>query len=191
MRELRSKTYRFLPGLTMLAPVVLAVSVLAGASATAATTSSTASAEAGVLPPGTDPMTASELYALYRDKSWQWADGAGRMEGADRKFTAWIDGDKGKSWAEGRWLVTDAGRMCLNANWHSDQGKFPRSTCFSHRIGDGAIYQKREPDGQWFVFRHANIRDDDEAKKLVSADLVSSRIDSLRPSTRQKQSMAK
>ena len=104
---------------------------------------------------------------------------------------AWVDGDKGKSWAEGRWLVTDAGRMCLKANWHSDQGVFPGRTCFSHRIGDGTIYQKREPDGQWYVFRHANSREDDEAKKLVSADLVSSRIDSLRPSPRQKQSMAK
>ena len=194
MSEWRSETHRYLSGLKTLAPVVLAVSVLAGASASAAATGSSVStapvAEAGV-PAGTVPMVASELFALYRDKSWQWADGAGRMDGTDRQFTAWVDGDKGKSWAEGRWLVTDAGRMCLKANWHSDQGVFPGRTCFSHRIGDGTIYQKREPDGQWDVFRHANSREDDEAKKLVSADLVSRRIDSLRPSPRQKQSMAK
>jgi hypothetical protein len=194
MSEWRSEMHRFLSGLKTLAPVVLAVSVLAGASASAAATDSSVSAapvaEAGV-PPGTVPMVASELFALYRDKSWQWDDGAGRMDGADRKFTAWVDGDKGKSWAEGRWLVTDAGRMCLKADWHSDQGVFPARTCFSHRIGNGTIYQKREPDGQWYVFRHTNIREDDEAKKLVSEDLVSSRIDSLRPVPRQKQSMAK
>ena len=194
MSERRSEMHRSLSGLKTLAPVVLAMSLLAGASASAAAPDAIVStapvAEAGV-PPGTIPMVASELFALYRDKSWQWADGAGRMDATDRQFTAWVDGDKGKSWAEGRWLVTDAGRMCLKANWHSDQGVFPGRTCFSHRIGDGTIYQKREPDGQWYVFRHANSREDDEAKKLVSEDLVSSRIDSLRPSPRQKQSMAK
>lgn len=195
MREWRSETHRFLSGLKTLAPVVLAVSVFAGASASAASTESSVAttapvAEAGA-PPGTVPMVASELFTLYRDKSWQWTDGAGRMDGTDRQFTAWVEGDKGKAWAEGRWLITDAGVMCLKANWHSDQGIFPARTCFSHRIGDGTIYQKREPDGQWYVFRHANSREDDEAKKLVSADLVSSRIDSLRPVRRPKQSMTK
>ena len=77
MREWISERHRSLSGWKTLAPVVLAVSVLAGASASAATTDSSASnasvAEAGV-PPGTNPMAAYELYALYRDKSWQWRD---------------------------------------------------------------------------------------------------------------------
>lgn len=125
-------------------------------------------------------MTAGEIYELYRDKSWQWDDGAGRMTGADRKFSAWADGGKGKSWAEGRWVITETGRMCLKATWHTEQGAFPAKTCFSHRIGNGAIHLMREPDGEWFMFRHAKIRDDDEANKLVSTDLVSQQRDEIK-----------
>lgn len=142
---------------------------------------STASASAVTLPAGASPMVASQLFVLYRDKSWQWTDGAGRMSGKDRRFTAWIDGAKGKSWAEGRWLVTDAGLMCIKANWHSAEGIFPGKTCFAHRMASGTIYQKQEPDGAWYVFRHADGREDDEAKKLVSVDLVTARFESLRP----------
>lgn len=53
------------------------------------------------------------------------------------------------------------------------KGVFPAETCFEHRIGDGSIYQRREPDGTWYVFRHDPMQDGDEAQKLVSADLVS------------------
>lgn len=186
-----------------LALIILAASALAGASSAGAATApnpaaspdgeaAPAAANAEVsLPAGTTPMAASELFLLYRDKSWQWADGAGRLSGDDRRFTAWVDGAKGKSWADGRWLVTDAGMMCLKADWHSADGIFPDKTCFAHRIGDGTIYQRQEPDGAWYVFRHVDGRADDEAKKLVSADLVTSHIDSLKPAKRPKQSPTK
>lgn len=200
MREWRFESRRFASGLSALASAVLSVSVLASASvsaapvnaaAAAAVNASTApAAEAGV-PPATEPMPASELFALYKDKSWRWTDGAGRMESADRRFTAWVDGEKGKSWAEGRWLVTDGGRMCFKATWHSDQGAFPETTCFLHRIGNGTIYQRQEPDGAWFVFRSAKKSEDDEAAKLESVDLVSGQIISLKPVDRPKQSTAK
>lgn len=166
--------------------IVLAAAVLAGPAMAAATP--VAETE---LPAGTTPLSAAELYTLYHDKSWQWADGAGRMDSVDRRFTGWVDGDKGKSWAEGRWLITDSGRMCLKANWHSDQGVVPAQTCFAHRAGDGTIYQKKEPDGGWYVFRHVEGRDDDEARKLVSADLVSGRLDELKPARRPSQPAAK
>ncbi|ODT17795.1 MAG: hypothetical protein ABS35_25015 [Kaistia sp. SCN 65-12] len=126
-------------------------------------------------------MSAAELFVLYRDKSWQWPDGAGRMDSADRRFTAWVDGEKGKSWAEGRWQVMDSGQMCFQADWHSGQETYPTRTCFAHRAGDGTIYQRKLPDGGWYVFRHADARADDEANKLVSADLVSGRLGELRP----------
>lgn len=45
-------------------------------------------------------------------------------------------------------------------------------TCFSHRIDNGTIYQKREPGGEWYAFRNAEVHQDDEASKLVSTDLV-------------------
>lgn len=197
-----SETGRSLPGLGGLATVALAVSLLTAPTVAAAATApkvasvpsaagaAVSDAEAS-LPPGTVPMAASELFLLYHDKSWQWADGAGRMDSADRRFTAWVDGEKGKSWAEGKWLVTDSGQMCLKADWHSVEGIFPGKTCFAHRIGDGTIYQKQEPDGAWYVFRHVDGRADDEAKKLVSADLVTGRVDSLKPVRRLKQSQMK
>ncbi|MCX5570376.1 DUF995 domain-containing protein [Kaistia sp. K-TC2] len=151
---------------------ILMASALAGAAAA----STTAAADNG-LPAGATPLSAAELYALYHDKSWQWPDGAGRMDTADRRFTAWVDGEKGKSWAEGRWQITDAGNLCFTADWHVGQEVFPARTCFAHRVAGGTIYQKKEPEGQWVVFRHAPLRADDEATKLVSEDIVSGRLD--------------
>jgi len=176
MRGWNSETRRASTRLTAGVLAFLAATTLAGAAAA----STTPAAAGNGLPAGATPLSAAELYTLYSDKSWQWPDGAGRMEATDRRFTAWVDGDKGKSWAEGRWQITDAGNLCFTANWHSWQEVFPVRTCFAHRIDAGTIYQKKEPDGQWVVFRHADARDDDEATKLVSEDLVSGRFDEIR-----------
>ncbi len=81
--------------------------------------------QASETPTGTRVMTAMELYTLYRNKSWQWTDGAGYMTGRDRSFAAWVDGPNGKSWGEGRWVITDTGRMCLKANWYTKRGCVP------------------------------------------------------------------
>lgn len=132
------------------------------------------------LPDGARPMTAVELYTLYHDKSWRWPDGAGRMQNIDRRFSAWVDGTGGQSWAEGRWAVTDNGRLCLDATWHAANGQFPAKTCFVHRILDGTIYQKRETGGTWFVFRHPAIKETDEATKLIADDLVSQRLEAMK-----------
>lgn len=132
------------------------------------------------LPKDARPMTAVELYTLYRDKSWQWPNGAGRMQDADRRFSAWVDGTGGQSWAEGRWRVTDTGRMCFDAAWHATNGRFPAKTCFVHRIYDGTIYQKREAGGDWIVFRHAVAKQTDEAAKLIADDLVSQRLEAVK-----------
>jgi hypothetical protein len=139
-----------------------------------------AAAQSVEQPSGTRAMTAFEVYALYKNKSWQWVNGAGYMTDAGRQFSAWSDGEKGKTWAEGRWVISDTGALCLDATWHSEQGAFPAKTCFSHRLGGGTIYQKREPNGEWYVFRHANAREDDEAHKLVPSDLVSQQRDSIK-----------
>ena len=144
------------------------VFVLAGLSAPA----STAPSEENALPDGARLMTPAEIYMLYHDKSWQWADGWGRMESQNRRFTARVDGTKGKAWAEGRWRITWSGQMCFDAKWHLDEGIFPNKTCFSHRIADGTIYQKREPGGVWYVFRHAGGNKDDEARKLISIETI-------------------
>lgn len=134
------------------------------------------SAEETVPPERARIMTPGEIYVLYRDKSWQWQSGAGYMKDQGRQFIAVVDGESGKSWAEGRWVITETGRMCLRATWHSTSGAFPANTCFSHRIDDGTIYQKSEPNGEWYIFRHAQPRPDDEASKLADADLVSDQM---------------
>lgn len=139
------------------------------------------SAQETVLPAEARIMTPGEIHDLYRDKSWQWKSGAGYMTDTGRRFSAWVDDENGKSWAEGRWTISTTGRMCFNATWHSTDGAFPAKTCFSHRIDDGTIYQKREPDGDWYVFRHAEPRGDDEASKLADADLVSAQIADVKP----------
>jgi hypothetical protein len=115
-----------------------------------------ATATADGLPDGARVMTPAELYVLYRDKNWQWADGAGRMESQNRRFTARIDGDKGKAWAEGRWRITWSGQMCFDAKWHLDQGVFPNKT-----------------------FRHAGGNKDDEARKLVSIETITPKTEAL------------
>ncbi|ANH09210.1 DUF995 domain-containing protein [Shinella sp. HZN7] len=164
-----------------LAVLAMAASLLAGA----------ARAENVTLPADARAMTAVELYTLYRDKSWKWENGAGLMREADRHFSAWVSGGKWKSWAEGRWVITDTGLLCLKATWHTQEGSTPAKSCFSHQIAAGTIYQKREPDGRWYVFRHAIPRKNDEASKLVAADLVSQQRDAIQaalgvaPSTEQ------
>jgi hypothetical protein len=133
------------------------------------------------LPPQARAMTGVELYLLYRDKSWLWPEGAGRMESQGRRFTAWSGKGEDASWAEGRWIVTDSGRFCLDATWHSSSA-FARDTriCFSHRIHDGTIYQRKDPSGPWYVFRDPNSQED-EFGKLVGEDLVSAEMEKLKP----------
>lgn len=127
------------------------------------------------------PMTSFELYMLYHDKSWQWPDGAGRLQADGRRFTAWAGfGDKA-TWAEGRWTVNDRGRLCLKAQWHTILAVNPNTTCFSHKKLGDTVYQKREPSGDWYVFKHATPAAD-EFSKLVSQDLVSQDIERIKSS---------
>ncbi|MCA1443451.1 DUF995 domain-containing protein [Ensifer sp. IC4062] len=136
---------------------------------------SPASAEA-VVPEKSRAMTAAELYMIFRDKTWEWENGAGRMQDEGRIFRAWSQSETGVTWAEGRWTLNDHGQLCLRAVWHSQEAAARDTTCFSHRILDNTIYQKREPAGDWYVFKHARPMADDEFKKLVSEDLVGARL---------------
>ncbi|MDW6023474.1 DUF995 domain-containing protein [Mesorhizobium sp. BAC0120] len=151
---------------------LLFAAVLFGSVAEAASTAS-------LPPPDARPMTSGELFMLYRDKSWRWPDGAGWMQADGRRFTAWAGSGAQASWAEGRWIITD-GRLCLKAQWHSSTGVAPDKTCFSHMKLRDTVYQKREPSGAWYVFRHAPPQDGDEFSKLVGQDLVSTDLERIR-----------
>ncbi|WP_331372401.1 DUF995 domain-containing protein [Sinorhizobium chiapasense] len=140
---------------------------------------SPASAEV-VIPEKARVMTGAELYMIFRDKTWKWENGAGRMEDEGRVFRAWAQSETGATWAEGRWSVTDNGQLCLKAVWHGQSATARDKTCFTHRIPDGKIYQKREPAGDWYVFRHAKPTADDEFNRLIVEDLVETKLPIIR-----------
>jgi hypothetical protein len=138
-----------------------------------------AMAEVSQPPDDARAMTGVELYMLYRNKSWKWDEGAGRMEDQGRTFKAWAGSGDEAVWATGRWIVTDTGLLCFRADWHTPAGTYPDKTCFSHRISGQTIYQKKEPSGDWYVFRHEVPAEGDEFGKLVREDLVSARLGAL------------
>ena len=126
-------------------------------------------------------MTGYELYMIFRDRTWPWPDGAGLMENEGRRFTAIAGSGDQLSWADGRWIVTDSGRLCFDADWHATTGIYPDRTCFIHLLHDDTIYQQREPAGDWYVFKHAEPAPGDEFSKLVREDLVSAELERIRP----------
>lgn len=160
-------------GASRLIAAALCVSVLTIAGAS--------HAEENLQPPTqAQAMTGYELYVLYRDRSWKWPDGAGRLETEGRRFTAIAGSGEEASWAEGRWVVTDRGRLCLDADWHASAGISPDRTCFEHLIDNGTIYQSKAPAGDWYVFKNNPTEADDEFTKLVRDDLVSAGLEELR-----------
>ncbi|MEI5680673.1 DUF995 domain-containing protein [Mesorhizobium sp. CCNWLW179-1] len=132
------------------------------------------------LPENVRPMSAVELHELYRDKSWKWCDGAAYLQDEGRIFKGWSGSGNRASWALGRWTVADSGRMCLEADWHVQTGASSDRTCFEHMTDGQTIYQRKEPTGDWYVFKHSEPQESDEFAKLVPEDLVSQKLDALR-----------
>ncbi|PDS80905.1 DUF995 domain-containing protein [Rhizobium sp. L43] len=126
------------------------------------------------------PLSAYELYRIYGDKTWTWDTGGGRFFDEGRRFVAWTDNKGKQSFAEGRWVVDDLGQLCMRATWTNAEGAARASTCFGHRKIGNTIYQRRQPDGNWYVFRHASVRGDDEFRKLVPMDTVSAKAHDLK-----------
>ncbi|EHK54235.1 DUF995 domain-containing protein [Allomesorhizobium alhagi] len=140
-----------------------------------------------VVPPAdATVMTAGELHALYNDQTWVWSDGAGRMQSDGRRFVAWAGSGASATWAEGRWTITSSGRLCFKARWHSSSGSHPAKTCFAHKRRRGEIYQRKEPTGDWYIFKHAVSEEGDEFKKLTDKDLVSPVLETVRSQLREK-----
>jgi hypothetical protein len=125
-------------------------------------------------------MTAGELHAIYNDQTWVWSDGAGRMQSDGRRFVAWARSGASATWADGRWIITSGGRLCFKARWHSSDGSHPAKTCFVHKQHRGVIYQRKEPSGDWLIFKHAVSAEGDEIRKLTSEDLVSQELEKIK-----------
>ncbi|NZD49165.1 DUF995 domain-containing protein [Rhizobium leguminosarum] len=158
--------------MSMLQKMFLAVALTSGI-ATAASASGT-NEPAGI--ETAKPMSSAEIYRLYNQNSWMWKAGAGYFSAKARRFTAWSRENGSPSFGTGRWFITESGKLCFNADWHAKTGTATAITCFSHRKKGGLIYQKREPDGQWYVFKSAPAQATDEFAKLRRGDYVRSQL---------------
>lgn len=118
------------------------------------------------------PMSAADLRKLYAGRSWIWKTGAGFFSAKGRHFVAWSHTGKEKSYARGRWYTTNGGKMCMSAVWYSRKYAARDVSCFLHREKAGVIYQKRAPNGKWYVFRHSPTKRGDEVLKLHRGDYV-------------------
>jgi len=119
------------------------------------------------------PLTTDELFRLYSNRSWLWKDGAGYFPSKQRQFIAATGRGGAGSYGVGHWFLTDPGKLCFRAEWYAKSGAAPALTCFSHRKKNGVVYQKREPNGEWYAFKNAPVKADDEYRKLRPGDYVS------------------
>jgi hypothetical protein len=121
------------------------------------------------------PLDSTYLRSLYADKTWRWAHGAGYFA-PNGQFRAWSRSKGILTEGFGTWDVRPEGLMCFTASWQEvpsntqpvDNPKV--ETCFSHEAKGRRIAQMREPDGKWYIFKHAKTRKHDEFRKLRLGD---------------------
>ncbi|AZN98272.1 DUF995 domain-containing protein [Mesorhizobium sp. M9A.F.Ca.ET.002.03.1.2] len=143
---------------------------MASFDAAAATQSKTSiAAESGT------PLTTEELFRLYSNRSWIWKNGAGYFSAKQRRFIAATGRGSAGSLGVGRWFLTDSGKLCFWAEWYAKSGVSPALTCFRHRKKGGVVFQRKEPDGEWYAFKNAPTRANDEYRKLRAGDYVSAK----------------
>ena len=119
-------------------------------------------------------LSAKELSSIYDNRSWRWNDGAAHFKAGNRAFIAWVHKGSKATYADGSWSVDDRGHLCFRATWHGVGGQATTSTCFEHRTDDKNIYQRKLPNGKWYVFSHIPQQPDDEIHKIEPGDRVSS-----------------
>ncbi len=154
------------------AVLLLATLALAGCSVSAAEKSEFDDARTQALFLASSPMSGDQLFAVFNNHTWQWRTGGGFFAAKDQSFTAWSSEGGKPSYGEGRWFTTGVGKICFRAKWTSLDGAAKAITCFSHRITGNTIFQRREPGGEWYVFKHAKRTRGDEYLKLRKGNYV-------------------
>ena len=124
-----------------------------------------------------EPLSIRDLQRIYGNRTWTWDEGAGFLNARDRTFTAWTGSGPNASYADGNWFMTPTGNLCFRANWASVTGEGVAATCFEHRTDGARIFQRRQPDGEWYVFADSPIQPDNEINKLRPGDAVFSRYE--------------
>ena len=111
------------------------------------------------------------IYQMYQNRSWLWGqNGAGFFAVQRRQFSAWTS-DKGKlGYGDGIWFLPGGGKLCFRAKWHGAGGDADALTCFEHRQAGRVVYQRKIPDGDWYVFRSSDRNMADEFMKVKYGD---------------------
>lgn len=157
----------------------LSLLCIAGAVGTCAFGANAAQSKMTKPPAMSVPLTSEQLFKLYNNRSWIWKDGAGYFAVKQRVFKAWTREGTG-SYGLGHWFVTDPGKLCFKAVWYAKTGNAPALTCFSHRKKGNVIFQKREPDGEWYPFKTTPVNVNDEYRKVQPGDYVTARYNRTR-----------
>lgn len=123
-------------------------------------------------PSGAKPLSAWELVLLFGNKTWLWPNVGGGYFARDRSFTGRTEAGGVVSRADGRWLVTDSGKLCIKAIWKTGDQAEPSLTCFEHMKDGGDIYQRNLVGGDWYVFKHSTVEDEDEYNRLVRGNQI-------------------
>lgn len=134
----------------------------------------------GILPRHVEPLKLWDLRDIYVGRTWKWRSGGGRFEEDRHRFTAWSSENGVESYAEGRWSVNNDGVLCFKAVWTAADGSDTAKTCFEHVRDRGTIYQRRLPDGEWYIFKTYRPKASDEIRKLVRKDTVSANVERLK-----------
>ncbi|WP_052002673.1 DUF995 domain-containing protein [Microvirga sp. BSC39] len=129
---------------------------------------------------GGRPMNAVELRKLFGGKTWLWSNGGGYMDPSGRFYAAVGSKPATGSFARGTWTTDDNGRMCFAGRWRVQTGSKSARTCFTHRVKGAEIYQRREPDGAWYVFKHSETQQSDEFNKIVAGNRISEQFGQVR-----------
>lgn len=133
-----------------------------------------------ILPANVKPVKLWDLRDIYGDKTWRWTRGGGRFEVKEHKFLGW-SAEGGKStFGEGYWSVNNDGILCFKATWVAADGKGKARTCFEHVRDRGTIYQRKLPDGKWYIFKHYRNKRSDEIRKITRRDTVTKNVERLK-----------
>ncbi|MER8517613.1 DUF995 domain-containing protein [Mesorhizobium sp. M1060] len=127
--------------------------------------------------------TAFQLQLVYADRTWIWDNGAAYFGQKDRPVRAWTSEQDTASVGEGRWHLSNDGKMCMDLVWRSKTyAAAPIRTCFSHRFRSGTLEQRKDPDGVWYSFRHSPGDPSDEQRKFEEGDTKGAQFDKIRTS---------
>ena len=97
---------------------------------------------------------------------------------ANGTFSAWSRDGNTSIKADGTWEAVPDGKLCFSASWQADPkpAGAPEApvvkTCFSHKVKGREIAQRKDPDGDWYIFKHSKAQRGDEIMKLRNGKLA-------------------